>query len=175
MLKHWSNLLNTDCLVVQIGKHAVYPIYRVGSTSLELAADKVYTNDEIRECEQIEVLIRDPGARFVSGINEYSRLNYLDVSDTLSLVEQGTLIDRHFAPQYIWLLHLSKYFKGKVKLHPFEYIKKITNLHYRKDASTKTPVKLLKSFIDVDNDLLKLVGQTFELKDLIERHRNALS
>lgn len=167
--------MNTDCLVVQIGEHTVYPIYRSGSTSLEIAADKVFTNDDIRECRQVDVLIRDPQERFESGINEYSRLNNLSVREVLSRVEQGELVDRHFAPQYIWLFHLSKYYKGRVTLRPFNYIKKITSIHAKKDTNKKIPVRPLKRFIDVDKELIKSVGQTFDLRELIVRHKNALS
>jgi len=175
MLKHWDKLLNTDCLVVRIGEHTVYPIYRTGSTSLELAADKVYINESIAECDQIKVLIRNPGDRFVSGINEYSRLNCLEVSETLSLVDQGKLMDRHFAPQYMWLFHLSKYFKGNITLLPFEYIKEITGIHAKKDNAGKIPVKLLKSFVDIDTELVKLIGKTFKIDDLIKRYKSVLS
>ena len=175
MLKHWDNLLNTDCIVVRVGTHTVYPIYRSGSTSLELSADKVYTNEQIKECDHIEVLIRDPHERFVSGINEYSRLNNVDVNQTWTLVKQGKLADRHFVPQYIWLLHLSKYYKGTVTLRPFEYIKNITDLHAKLDPKEKILVNPIENFVKVDRELMKIINQTVELKYLIRKYKDALS
>ena len=82
MLTHWNRLLNTDCTVIDIGSHTVYPIFRVGYTSLMSDADQTYTNRQISKCEHIDILIRNPIDRFVSGVNEYCRQNSLDVKKT---------------------------------------------------------------------------------------------
>lgn len=174
MLTHWNKLLNTDCTVVDIGPHTVYPIFRVGSSSLMLAADKTYVNSDIAKCKHIDILIRDPGDRFLSGINEYCRQNDLNVQDTWKLVEQGKLVDRHFAPQYMWLLHLYKFYKGTVTILPFDHIKQITSVQ-EKYPIIKEPVPLLKSFINVDHAIIEHYNETFELGRLIERCRNVLS
>ena len=174
MLTHWNKLLNTDCTVVDIGPHTVYPIFRVGSTTLSSVCERKYVNKQIAECKHIDVMIRDPGDRFVSGINEYSRQNNLDVEETWKLVEQGKLVDRHFAPQYMWLLHLYKFYKGTVTILPFDHIKQITSVHERKDDINK-PVPLLKSFLNVDHAIIEHYNETFELGKLIKRYRNVLS
>ena len=175
MLTHWNKLLNTDCIVVEVGPHTVYPIFRVGSTSLVAAADKKYTNEQIAKCKHIDILIRDPGERFVSGLNQYSRNNNLDVKETWELINKGQLHDRHFTPQYVWLLHLYKFYKGAVTLKPFRDIKKITNKHVNKDKSKKVAVALLRSFVEVDYQLMDHCGKTIQLGDLIKEHRHALS
>ena len=174
MLTHWNKLLNTDCTVVDIGPHTVYPIFRVGSSSLMLAANKTYVNSHIAECKHIDILFRDPGDRFVSGINEYCRQNNLNVEETWKLVEQGKLVDRHFAPQYLWLLHLYKFYKGTVTILPFDHIKQITSVH-KKKGDINEPVPLLKSFLKVDHAIIEHYNETFELGKLIERYRNVLS
>jgi len=182
MLTHWNKLLNTDCTVVDIGPRTVYPIFRVGSSSLMLAADKTYVNSHIAKCKHIDILIRDPGDRFVSGINEYCRQNNLNVKDTWKLVEQDKLVDRHFAPQYMWLLHLYKFYKGTVTILPFDHIKQITTVYatytdsvHEKNNYIEEPVPLLKSFLDVDHAIIEHYNETFELGRLIERCRNVLS
>ena len=174
MLTHWNKLLNTDCTVVDIGPHTVYPIFRVGFTTLSSVCERKYVNKQIAECKHIDVMIRDPGDRFVSGINEYSRQNNLDVKETWKLVEQDKLVDRHFAPQYMWLLHLYKFYKGTVTILPFDHIKQITSVHERKDDINK-PVPLLKSFLNMDHAIVEHYNETFELGRLIERYRNVLS
>ena len=174
MLTQWNKLLNTDCTVVDIGPHTVYPIFRVGFTTLSSVCERKYVNKQIAECKHIDVMIRDPGDRFVSGINEYSRQNNLDVKETWKLVEQDKLVDRHFAPQYMWLLHLYKFYKGTVTILPFDHIKQITSVHERKDDINK-PVPLLKSFLNVDYAIVEHYNETFELGRLIERYRNVLS
>ena len=178
MLKYWNKLLNTECKVVNIGSHTVYPIFKVGSSSLFAVADKIYTNKQINECEHIDIMIRDPGDRFISGINEYSRQNQLDVGQTWKLVEQGELVDRHFTPQYVWLVHLYKFYKGNVTLRPFRYIKKITDKHmipYSSKKQKNQPVALLKSFVEIDYQLIEHVNKTFKLGELVREYKNALS
>jgi hypothetical protein len=174
MLTQWNKLLNTDCTVVDIGPHTVYPIFRVGFTTLSSVCERKYVNKQIAECKHIDVMIRDPGDRFVSGINEYSRQNNLDVMETWKLVAWENLVDRHFAPQYMWLLHLYKFYKGTVTILPFDHIKQITSVHERKDDINK-PVPLLKSFLNVDYAIVEHYNETFELGRLIERYRNVLS
>ena len=106
---NWNNLINTECVAVDVGGVTVYPIFRNGSTSLFRACNKRYVNDEIKACENIQILIRDPSDRFVSGVNMYSEQNNLGFEETWSKAQQGILVDRHFCPQYIWLLHLYKF------------------------------------------------------------------
>jgi len=174
MITHWNKLLNTDCTVMDIGTHTVYPIFRVGFTSLSTVCERKYVNEQIAKCQHIDIMIRNPGDRFVSGINEYCRQNNLDVEETWKLVEQGKLVDRHFAPQYLWLLHLYKFYKGAVTILPFNHIKKITSVHKRK-GYRREPVTLLKSFVEIDYALTEHYYETFELGELIKRYRNVLS
>ena len=159
---------------MDIGTHTVYPIFRVGFTSLSTVCERKYVNEQIAKCQHIDIMIRNPGDRFVSGINEYCRQNNLDVEETWKLVEQGKLVDRHFAPQYLWLLHLYKFYKGAVTILPFKHIKKITSVHKRKGDKAR-PVTPLKSFVEVDYALTEHYYETFELGELIKRYRNVLS
>ena len=174
MFTYWNKLLNTDCTVIDIGPHTVYPIFRVGYTSLIADAGNTYINKQISKCQHIDILIRDPGDRFVSGINEYCKQNNLDVEETWNLVEQDKLVDRHFAPQYVWLLHLYKFYKGTITIRPFKHIKKITSVHKSK-GEKKMAVALLKSFVEIDYALTEHYNETFELGELIKRYRHVLS
>ena len=174
MLTHWNKLLNTDCTVMDIGPHTVYPIFRVGFTTLSRVCERKYVNEQIAKCQHIDVMIRDPGDRFVSSVNEYCRQNNLNVKETWKLVEQDKLVDRHFAPQYLWLLHLYKFYKGTVTILPFKHIKKITSVHKRKCVKTE-PVTPLKLFVEVDYALTEHYYETFELGELIKRYKHVLS
>ncbi len=71
MLTHWNKLLNTDCVVVAVGPHTIYPIFRVGQSTLMSVCDRKYVNKEIDYCNHVEIMIREPEERFVSGVNEY--------------------------------------------------------------------------------------------------------
>ena len=175
MLKHWTNLLNTDCKVYELGDNFVYPIMRNGSNSLRTAVGRICINDEIDMCQNILVFLRDPADRFISGFNEYCRQNNLDLRRTLKLVEQGNLIDRHFSPQWIWLLHLSKYYKGRVSLLPLKDIGSYCNEHSHKLKNKITDIEPPSDFIQADQELMKHVGQTVDIQLLVRRCKNALS
>lgn len=174
MLKYWNRLLNTDCVVMSIGDHVVYPIFRVGYTSLSSVCEKKYINHEIAVFKDIEVMIRNPEERFVSGVNEYCRQNNLSVQQTWPLIEKGELIDRHFAPQYMWLLHLYKFYKGTVTIRPFDHIANITTVHKRK-GEQQEHLPLLESFVEVDRSLTQHFNETLDLGKLLERYKNVLS
>jgi hypothetical protein len=175
MLKHWDKLLATDCCVLGIKDYTIYPIFRVGSTSLKAASDRVYVNEDIRSCKHINVMLRDPGERFISGLNEYSRIHSMDIKETWHLVKQGKLIDRHFSPQYIWLLHLYKFYRGEVTLRSFDFINNITDIHRRKDSTTKKKIPVLKEYIKIDQRIMKHIGQRLEIGKIIEEHIHVLS
>ena len=99
----------------------------------------------------------------MSGVNEYARQNKVDVEDTWNLIAENKLIDKHFAPQYIWLMHLHKFHKGTVTLYPFSDIKKFTNTHKgkwnNKKHGEKLPLAQIENF--VDKDLLILLMTLF--------------
>ena len=175
MLKHWNKLLNTDCIVIDIGPHTVYPIFKNGSSSLMSVADKTYTNKQIANCNNINILLRDPEKRFVSGINEYCKQNNLDVKDTWELVYDDKIINRHFAPQWLWLFHLYKFYRGKVILKPFETINDYCKVHKNKKEK-QTDVALIKQFVEVDYELIENhLNKPILLEKLIRKYKNVLS
>ena len=166
MLKHWQKLLNTDCVVVRIGEHYIYPIFRNGSTSLFEVAEETFTNKQISTCKDIIILLRDPEARFISGVSEYCRQNNLDVEETWQLIHDDELVDRHFAPQWIWLLHLYKYYKGKIIIKPFSAIKKYCKVHRHK-TKRGSSIALLKDFVEKDFKLMENINQQMEIKNVL--------
>lgn len=174
MLKHWTKLVNTDCVVIGMGERLLYPIYRNGSTSLTRACDRQYMNNEITALDHIDVIIRDPAKRFVSGMNKYSRQHKIAVPRVYELVKQGKLVDRHFSPQYVWLCHLYRFFKGTVTLRPLTAISDYCDNHFLRSKSTIT-VQPLKEFVDIDYRLMDQLEQKQKLQDIIERYKNVLS
>tara|TARA_B110000858_G_C17734509_1_gene441824 strand:+ start:513 stop:935 length:423 start_codon:yes stop_codon:yes gene_type:complete len=137
-------------------------------------ADQTYTNRQISKCEHIDIMIRNPIDRFVSGVNEYCRQNSLDVKETWGLIKQKKLVDRHFAPQYIWLIHLYRFYKGTVTLKPFGSISEITQQHLRANESHQH-VDPIEQFVNVDLDLIKDLHKTLLLGDIIRKYKNVLS
>ena len=174
MLKHYQNYLRAKCEVVSIGGVYVYPIYRVGHTSLMQDADMVFTNREIDNCPTITVLLRDPHERFISGVNEYCNQKGKGINHIYRKIESGKLVDRHFMPQYLWLLHLYQYYKGPITLRPFSYISEITQVHANANHP-KRQIKPIDRFTKVDTYLLRHLNKTVKLRDIITRYKDVLS
>ena len=119
-------------------------------------------------------MIREPEERFVSGVNEYCRQNKLNVESTWKLINDGKVHDRHFTPQYVWLLHLYKFYKSFVTIRPFKHISNVTDVHLHKSES-KIEVPVCEQFVAVDRPLTKYYNETVNIGYLIKRYRHALS
>ena len=189
LTKNLGKIFTPDCLVIALSNnHAVYPIYKNGFTSLEAYAEKnnctILKNLEISQLQQIEIFLREPEQRFVSGVHTAIEWNKIDNEDSyLKDVEDMTVYDRHFIPQIYWLFHLYKYFKKTVKISS---VTELYNLIPNRDvpeikklyAERKQKILSInhKKYIEADQRLIyRYMDQTVELKKIIEEFRYALS
>jgi hypothetical protein len=189
VFKNWAKLFTPDCRIIILDvNNSVYPIFKNGQTSLFLYADekklKILKNQQLQDIKKIKVFLRDPLQRFVSGVHtviELEKINNIDVF--LKEVECFKTYNRHFIPQFYWLMHLFKYFKGVVELVPIDGlykliptrggppIKKLTGGRKKKILSINN-----KMYVDVDYKLLnKYIGQTVGLEKIIKEFKNAVS
>ena len=117
-----------DCKVLELspGRY-IYPIYKNGSSTLHsLNLKRV---DNLKDLEVIDVLIRDPYERFYSGVNTYLKNlgPEIDRKTALLFVKQYLFLNRHYCPQFYWLVNLRRFTKAKFRLLPFESISEFTN------------------------------------------------
>jgi len=178
MLTHWHKLLTGDCTVIRIGRFTVYPIHRVGHTSLMSVAEEKYVNEQITKLDHIDVLIRDPEQRFISGVNEYCRQRKLSIDETYKKILDNKLIDSHFMPQYIWLMKLYRFYKGQITIRPFQFIANITDVHLHAGSNNnKLIVEPIDRFIQVDKEIIQntTVQRQHSLKDIIKDYKHVLS
>lgn len=127
MFKNLSTILTANCEVIRFNETTYYyPIFKNGRSSLTEYAKgkklKIYKNEEIMQLKNIIVFLRNPKERFVSGVWTffYYTNNSLIDKNVLQKIENLQIINKHFLPQYIWLLHLYKYFRGTIELKPVE-------------------------------------------------------
>ena len=219
ILQHWNNLLTTDCKVIRIpwpskvtaggtqltdDGFVIYPIFKNGRTSLyhygrEKQA-KTFTNKQLKNFKHIHVFLREPDERFISGVNTYIEFhqfkfesywrNYGSQEDTiLKQIEEMKICDRHFVPQYFWLLHLSKYFKGSVRLATIKELRLTISTkdepvqpngteipHVTKKRKEKIKKINFKNYVDIDKKIIKkYINKTVVLENLIKEFHNVLS
>ncbi len=177
MIENWNKLLTRDCTVIEVGRFTVYPIHRVGFTSLMSVADHSYTNNQISNLKHINILIREPRERFISGVNEYCKQNKQKVPRVYKKILNENFVDSHFIPQYIWIMNLYRFYKGDITIRPFSFIANITNVHKRNDTPNKVKVEPPEQFIKVDSEIITntTVQRTYNIKDFIKEYRHVLS
>ena len=192
MFKKFTNILTTDCEVVKLNdEQYVYPIFKNGRSSIKKYVKKnnlsLLKNNEILNLKKITIFLRSPKDRFVSGVHTFFYLKNKQLIDepTLKKIERFEIVNRHFIPQYLWLLHLHKYFNGIVELKP---VSELFNLvPYRDGPWTNNPIpwkeitqvekdKILsikyEKYIEVDEKIIKkYINRSVKLKILIREFK----
>ena len=192
MFKNLTDTLTADCEVVKFddGQY-FYPIFKNGRSSLTIYAKRnnlpLLKNKEISNLKKITVFLRSPEERFVSGVYTffYFSNNQLIDKNILKKIESFDIVNRHFVPQYIWLLHLNKYFNGIVE---FKSVTELYALIPNRDGpwtDNPRPWKTItqeeedkilsiehKKYIDIDKKIIKkYMNQSVELEKLIKEFK----
>lgn len=182
-----STIFPDSCEVIQVAsQHFVYPIFKCGSTSLiESMKEKDWAFVPMEDIKNIKdpitVFLRNPRERFLSGVNTYVQHlgNDFDTHTVLYFVNQYLFLNRHYAPQFFWLLNLARFagIDSLVTLRNMSDIKELTNAHshaYVEPISEafKQHVESfnwdkLELYFFLDQILLEHIGQTISIRDLL--------
>jgi hypothetical protein len=181
------------CEVVEIPLHNqwVYLIQKNGNSSLRLqqARDNfaVFTNDQIRALDYVDVYIRNPQDRYVSGVNTYLQHLQrdhpeLDSATAFWFAKRYKFLNTHYLPQFHWLANLSRYLRSdtKIRLRNFRDFGNVVDVRFRsilKPATQDFVTELLKNnhgielWLYLDQILLDLEGQEFTWSELLAYYR----
>jgi len=138
-----AELFPDDCEVVEIPSHdrRIYLIQKNGSTSLredaKLQGWKIIRNHAIQNLEYIDVYLRDPRERYLSGVNTFvqhlSRDHPgLDRETCLSLATKYLFLNRHYLPQLHWLVNLARFIDPdcQIRLRSLVDLYQITDIKF---------------------------------------------
>ena len=198
MLTHWTNLIRSDCKVVRIGKDYIYPIFKCGSTTLFVNADQILVNEELQNLSTIKIILRDPEERFIAGVNKYCDDNNVAIDDVVKQIKKERVADEHFVPQWVWLFHLYRFYKGNVSILPMSQLNKYIKQKHNKNLKnfpkeweeavgkqfgkarnmmeTKKPVPIIKDFVSTDKEIIKnFMNKEIDLKTIVKDYRHVLS
>jgi hypothetical protein len=166
-----------ECEVLEVapGRY-VYNIFKNGSSSLRKSGFRQLSLDEVATLNTVEVFIREPYERYVSGVQTY--LSQLDIAQdratVLSMIDQFLFLNRHFALQFHWLVNLARHTSASITLRPLSDMGLTTELTWNTIARDE---QLIKHFQDNDRlwFYLKLdkilidtfIGQTVKFKDIV--------
>lgn len=188
-----SELFPDDCEVVEIPPHnPVYLIFKNGSTRLKAQSKidhgKIYRNHEIGDLPVINVLIRDPVKRYISGVSKFVEATidehkHLDEQTCLHMALRYNFLNRHYLPQFFWLVNLSRYINPTCKLNLIDFKNisdftrcRLVSLKPKTDLNLKYPIKMDEQRIlglFLDRILLDNVGKCLtwnEILDLYKTH-----
>jgi hypothetical protein len=132
VLSQLDNIIFPDrCDVLEIvpSQRYVYPIYKNGSSSLYNSGFRLLDNDEIKNISVIDIYVRNPYDRFVTGVNTFLQHNAdLDRATALHFISNYLFLNRHFCPQFHWLVNLQRFTDAKIRINSIDTLSDITSL-----------------------------------------------
>ena len=182
------------CEVVEMPLHNqwVYLIQKNGSSSLRIQQSRdnlaVFTNDEISALDYVDVYVRNPRARYVSGINTYLQHLQrdhpeLDYNTAFWFARRYKFLNTHYLPQFHWLANLSKYLRNdtKIRFRNFQDLDRITSINKKPEGIDPHTVEFVKTLFSDDTNielwlyldqiLLDLAGAEMTWNDLIQYYQ----
>ena len=184
MLSHLDCIIFPDrCEVIEIipSQRYVYPIFKNGQSSL-LAATKqnkwnIFLNEKIKKINSIDVFVRDPVDRLASGISSFIQTTVRDHPDldahTVNWFAENYLyLNRHYAPQFSWLVNLARYMNSECVLNflGMDDLKTVTDLHQQpfKKLEINTQIPCNEMYQRMDQVLVDSIGTSMTFAELVK-------
>lgn len=185
-----SELFSNDCEVVHVPSHdlRIYLIHKNASSSLRMAAReqgwKVYKAPDFAKLDSIDIFLRDPYSRLISGLNTY--LQHL-VRDHPGL-DPGTceffatrylFLNKHYLPQWHWLANACRFLPTdcQLRFHALKDLLCVTNYRTRalvNPIDSRDGERLyhkchgIDAWLLLDQVLLGLIGQSHTWSELLQ-------
>lgn len=182
MLSQLDNIIFPDrCDVLEIvpSQRYVYPIYKNGSSSLYKSGFRLVDHDELPNIPVVDIYVRNPYDRFVTGVNTFLQHNSnLDSATVLHFINNYLFLNRHFCPQFHWLVNLQRFTCAKIRINPIDTLSDITSLKANQSEDPLLDECLntdkLRFYLSVDKVLTEdLLGKTVPFKLIVQtiKHR----
>ena len=109
------------------GQYA-YPIFKNASSTIAQVSIRNLNYFEIRELEIIDVYLRDPFERYVSGVQTYLRHNSdFDRETALKFIEQFLFLNNHFSLQFHWIVNLARVTDARIHFRHVDELASVTH------------------------------------------------
>jgi hypothetical protein len=177
------------CEVIEIipSQRYIYPIYKNGRSSLMYAPKyefKILVNSQIKRAPIIDIFLRDPLERFISGVNTYvynlkKEQPNLDIDTILYFVEHYLFLNRHYTPQLSWLINLNKFTNSNTKLrfYSMNQLEEVTIYNRPPDEKKILSIDQItrlqnnihnEMYLRLDNLLLDFIGQETTFSEILK-------
>lgn len=178
MLSYLDPMLFPDkILVIELTPNRyVYPIFKNASSSLFETAHSVLSTDQIKKIGQVEVFVREPFERYVSGVQTYLRMNpHLERATALSMIDEYLFLNRHFTLQFHWLVNLIRFNSDLwITFRTMEELDSATDLTWNALTRDQTLIKYFNEnnklwfYLQLDKILTEdFIGQTVKFKTIL--------
>jgi hypothetical protein len=165
MLSYLDRIIFPDrCDVIEVvpSQRYVYPIFKNASSSLYYEAIqsnwRIIINEQIKKLNQIEIILRDPQQRLVSGFNTFVQHVLrdnpeLDRHTVIWFAKKYLFLDRHYCPQFVWLVSLSRYLSANAVLtfRHMDSVADITLLHRLPEGITPATKEIQQQVDSIPN------------------------
>ena len=191
MLSHLDRTLFPDrCEVIEVvpSQRYVYVIFKNGYSSFDsfIIANprRILINQQIQKLNSIDVIIRNPEDRLISGINTFIQHTVrdnpgLDPATVEWFALNYLSLNRHYVLQFAWLLNLARYLDVNAKLNflPMDAVGPITGFDQKPvgvlPASTEliekiSSIKNNEMYQRIDAKLFDCIGQSMTFKELLQ-------
>jgi len=180
MLSQLDNIIFPDrCEVLEVApQRYVYPIYKNGYSSLSNSGFRTLAMPELPGLDTVEIFVREPVERFFSGLSSYIEYNnHLDKDTLLFMAGHHLFLNRHYAPQFHWLVNLRRFTQAKIKINPIADLKTITDLHVNENKNKVhydiVHFPKVTFYMQLDKVLTEIyLGQTVSFNEIIKSIRD---
>jgi hypothetical protein len=191
MLSHLDRVLFPDrCEVREIIslQRYVYVIFKNGHSSINVSRltdpQQIHINQQILKLNSIDVIIRNPKDRLLSGINTFIQHTLrdnpgLDGATVEWFALNYISLDRHYASQFVWLLNLARYLNPDAKLNllPMSAVVELTGKNIKPDGVLQASAALTEKVASIKNNemyqridlaIFKCIGRSLTFKELLQ-------
>ena len=190
MLSYLDSIIFPDrCEVIEIAnsQRYVYPIFKNGRSTVTKVADqqhwRIFLNQQIYKLNSIDIVLRDPTTRLISGINTFIQQTVrdnpnLDYDTVLWFAKNYFALNRHYSLQFSWLVNLARYINPNTKLNLFDmsYLTDTFNKDIKpigvNDVTDKFKHELgevpnSEMYLRIDQTLISAIGQSLTFAQLL--------
>jgi hypothetical protein len=184
MLSHLDCIIFPDrCEVIEVipSQRYVYPIFKNGQSSLWTATKQnnwnIFLNEKIKKINSIDVFVRDPVDRLASGISSFIQTTVrdhpaLDAHTVNWFAENYLYLNRHYAPQFLWLVNLARYMHPECVLNflAMSDLKTVTDIHKQpfKKLTVNTQIPSNEMYQRIDQILFDSIGSSMTFTQLVK-------
>lgn len=183
MLSQLDNIIfpdRCDVLEIEPSQRYVYPIYKNGSSVLYQSGFRLLENYELSNLSVIDIYVRDPYERFVTGVNSFLKYNSnLDRNTAIHFISNYLFLNRHFCPQFYWLVNLQRFSKAKIRINPIESLSEITHLRSNvwenQSSYDFLDTEKIHFYLSIDKVLTNdLLGKTVTFRLIVESIKHSM-